>query len=99
MDPLQQMQAGAAKALHTRDIKSGLDVSDEAVTGAWASVRDDANPVTWATFTYGCSALLRYDEQSFVGSTYLMTKDSEVALRYICDTHCCLGMLGRVRRS
>lgn len=46
------MQAGAAKALHTRDIKSGLDVSDEAVTGAWASVRDDANPVTWATFTY-----------------------------------------------
>lgn len=45
------MQTGEAKALHTRDLKSGVDVSDPALAAAWEHVRDDAQQdVTWVLY-------------------------------------------------
>jgi hypothetical protein len=42
------MQTGEAKALHTRDLKSGVDLSDPTVEAEWERVRDDAQTdATW----------------------------------------------------
>ena len=38
------------QALHTRDLKSGVDLSDPALAQAWAKVRDNKEETTWVLY-------------------------------------------------
>lgn len=47
------MQVGGAKALHTRELKSGVDTSDEGLKAAWSQVKESSGTAPWALYTYG----------------------------------------------
>ncbi|CAM9624941.1 unnamed protein product [Discosporangium mesarthrocarpum] len=50
------MLQGEAKALYTSRRSSGVDLSDPALTEAWAKVRSDESAEDWCAFTYSGSS-------------------------------------------
>ena len=83
------MQDGEAKALHTRQNKSGVDVSDPNLGLSWTKVRNDEDETKFVLFSYegNTKIIVLGSTSTFTECVSMMNEDSVFfgGVRALCD--------------